>query len=324
MTHAIRFERTGGPEVLHWEAVQIGDPGRGEIRLRHSAIGVNFIDTYHRSGLYPVALPSGLGLEAAGIVEAVGAGVAELQPGDRVAYAGGPLGAYAEARLIPADRVVKLPAAVDDRIAAGAMLKGLTTHYLLFRSYPVKRGDTILLHAAAGGVGSLLSPWAKALGATIIGTVGSDEKAVLARKNGCDHVINYRNEDFAARARELTGGHGVDVVYDGVGAATFEGSLNSLKRLGMLVSFGNASGKLPAFEPALLTAKGSLFFTRPSLMDYIACREDLLNGATALFQALQSGVLRVEVSRSYPLREAAAAHRDLEARRTTGSLLLLP
>ena len=324
MTHAIRFAQTGGPQVLRWEAVKVGAPGAGEIRVRHGAVGVNFIDVYHRSGLYPVSLPSGLGMEAAGIVEAIGDDVSELRPGDRVAYASPPLGAYAEARLMPAERVVKLPDGVSEETAAAIMLKGLTAHYLLFRTYPVKRGDVILLHAAAGGVGSLLSQWAKALGATVIGTVGSADKAERARAQGCDHVINYREQDVARRVRELTNGEGVNVVYDSVGAATFEGSLNSLKRLGMLVSFGNASGKVPPFEPALLSARGSLFFTRPTLMDYTARRADLVAGAAALFEAVRQGTLKIAIGGRYPLREAATAHRELEARATMGSLLLLP
>ncbi len=324
MNHAIRIERTGGPEVLCWTQLEVGDLRPGELRLRHTAVGVNYIDIYFRSGLYPLSLPSGLGLEAAGVVEAVGSGVTEFKPGDRVAYASPPIGAYAEQRCMPADRVVKLPEGLAERTAAAAMLKGLTAHYLIFRTYPVKRGEVILLHAAAGGVGSLLGQWARQLGATVIGTVGSAEKAELARSHGCHHVINYRTEDFAARVRELTGGRGVDVVYDSVGAATFEGSLNSLRRMGMLVSFGNASGQVPAFEPALLAAKGSLFFTRPSLMDYTARREDLVSGAAALFRVLLAGAVRVEVSRTYPLREAAQAHRDLETRQTTASLVLLP
>ncbi len=324
MTHAIRFAQTGGPEVLRWETVAVDAPGPGEVRLRHGAIGVNFIDVYHRSGLYPVSLPSGLGLEAAGVVEAVGSGVSEFKPGDRVAYASPPLGAYAEARLMPAERVVELPDGISERVAAAIMLKGLTAHYLLFRTYPVKRGDVILLHAAAGGVGSLLSQWAESLGATVIGTVGSADKAERARRQGCAHVINYREEDFAKRVRELTDGRGVDVVYDAVGAATFTGSLDSLKPLGMLVSFGNASGKVPPFEPALLSAKGSLFFTRPTLMDYTARRADLLAGARVLFDAVLNGTLKIEPGRTYPLRDAAAAHRELEARETMGSQLLLP
>lgn len=324
MPYAIRFHRTGGPEVLQWEDVPVGEPGPGEARLRHHAVGLNFIDVYHRSGLYPVPLPSGLGTEAAGVVEAVGADVTGLAPGDRVAYATGPLGAYAEARLMPADRLVKLPPAIGFEQAAAMMLQGLTAQYLLRRTYPVKPGDTVLIHAAAGGVGLIACQWAKALGATVIGTVGSDAKAAVARAHGCDHTIVYTREDFPARVRELTGGQGVAVVYDSIGRDTFRGSLDCLRPLGMMVSFGNSSGPVPAFEPALLAQKGSLFFTRPSLFTYTARRADLTAMAAELFEVVLSGQVNIAVNQTYPLREAARAHADLEARRTTGSTVLIP
>jgi len=325
MSKAIRIHETGGPEVLSWEEVAVGAPGPGEVKIRHTAIGLNFIDVYHRTGLYPLAsLPAIPGMEGAGVVEACGSGVEEFAPGDRVAYAGLPPGAYAEERLIPAHRLVAIPEGIEDRQAAAMMLKGLTAHYLLRRTFRVAEGDTILFHAAAGGVGLIACQWAKALGATVIGTAGSAEKAELARAHGCDHVILYRGEDVATKVRELTGGEGVPVVYDSVGQATFLASLDALRPLGMLVSFGNASGPLPPFESGLLAQKGSLFFTRPSLMTYTAKREDLLWGARELFEAVLSGAVRIEVNQSYPLSEVARAHRDLEARKTTGSTVLLP
>jgi NADPH2:quinone reductase len=324
MPYAIRFHRTGGPEVLQWEDVEVGEPGPGEARLRHHAVGLNFIDVYHRSGLYPVPLPSGLGTEAAGVVEAVGADVTDLAPGDRVAYATSPLGAYAEARLMPADRLVKLPTAIGFEQAAAMMLQGLTAQYLLRRTYPVKPGDTILIHAAAGGVGLIVCQWAKALGATVIGTVGSDAKAAVARAHGCDHAIVYTREDFPARVRELTGGEGVAVVYDSIGRDTFLGSLDCLRPLGMMVSFGSASGPVAPFEPALLAQKGSLFLTRPTLFTYAARRADLSAMAAELFDVVASGKVDIAVNQRYPLREAARAHADLEARRTTGSTVLIP
>ena len=325
MTKAIRIHETGGPEVLRWEDVAVGDPGPGEIRLRQKAVGLNYIDTYHRSGLYAVpSLPSGLGLEGAGVVEAVGEGVAELRAGDRVAYASPPVGAYAEVRLMPADRLVKLPEAIDDQTAAAMMLQGMTVQYLLRRTYRVQAGDAILLHAAAGGVGLIACQWARHLGATVIGTVGSEEKAELARAHGCHHAIVYTRESFVDRVKEITGGQGVAVVYDSVGRDTFMRSLDCLRRLGMLVSFGNASGPPPAIEPALLGAKGSLFLTRPSLMDYTARREDLVASAEELFQVVIGGAVRIEVRQTYPLADAAQAHRDLEARKTTGSTVLIP
>jgi len=324
MTMAIRIHATGGPEVLRWEEAPVGSPGRGEARVRHTAVGVNFIDTYHRTGLYPLELPATVGMEGAGVVVAVGAGVAEVTVGQRVAYAGGAPGAYAEERLIPAHRLVPLPDDVSDVQAAAMMLKGLTAHYLLRRTYPVKAGDTILLHAAAGGVGLIACQWAKHLGATVIGTVGSDEKAAVAGAHGCDHAIVYTREDFVARVQELTGGRGVPVVYDSVGRSTWEGSLDCLAPLGLMVSYGNASGPVPPFAPGILAAKGSLFLTRPTLMTYTARREDLLAAAAELFTVVRSGAVRVEVTGRLPLAEAAEAHRALESRRTTGSIVLLP
>ena len=324
MSKAIRIHEYGGPEVLRWEEVEVGEPGPGQLRVRQAAVGLNYIDVYHRTGLYPLpSLPWTLGMEGAGQVEAVGEGVAEFKVGDRVAYASPPVGAYAEVRLISADRVVALPDAIDDRTAAAMMLQGMTAHYLLRRTYRVQAGDTILLHAAAGGVGLIASQWARHLGATVIGTVGSDEKAELARAHGCHHVIVYSRENFVERVREITDGQGVAVVYDSVGQATFMGSLDCLRPLGMMVSFGNASGAVPPFEPGILAAKGSLFLTRPSLMHYTAKRADLLASAAELFDVVAGGAVRIEVRQTYPLAETAQAHRDLEARRTTGSTVLL-
>ncbi|TCO83014.1 NADPH2:quinone reductase [Plasticicumulans lactativorans] len=324
MPHAIRFHETGGPDVLRWESVTVPAPGPGELHIRNRAVGLNFIDTYHRSGLYPVPLPSGLGLEGAGEVLAVGPGVTGFVPGDRIAYASGPLGAYAEERLLPAEKAVRLPPAIAFETAAAMMLQGLTAQYLLRRTYRVQPGDAVLIHAAAGGVGLLAGQWAKHLGATVIGTAGSADKAALARAHGYDHVILYREEDFVARVRALTGGAGVAVVYDGVGKDTFMGSLDCLRPLGTMVSYGNASGPVPAIEPLLLSQKGSLFLTRPTLMHYTATRADLLAAAAELFEVVEQGVVRVEVNQTYPLAEAARAHRDLESRRTTGSTVLLP
>jgi len=325
MSKAMRIHQYGGPEVLRWEEVEVGDPGPGQVRVRHGAVGLNYIDIYHRTGLYPLpALPWTLGMEGAGRVEAVGEGVTEFQVGDRVAYASPPVGAYAETRLIAADRVVALPDAIDDRTAAAMMLQGMTAHYLLRRTYRVQPGDTILLHAAAGGVGLIASQWARSLGATVIGTVGSDEKAELARAHGCHHVIVYSRENFVERVREITHGQGVAVVYDSVGKDTFMGSLDCLQPMGMMVSFGNASGPAPPFEPGILAAKGSLFFTRPTLMTYTAKREDLVASAGELFYVVGSGAVNIEVRQTYPLADAAQAHRDLEARKTTGSTVLLP
>lgn len=325
MAKAIRIHEYGGPEVMRWEEVEIGEPGPGQLRVRHGAVGLNYIDIYHRTGLYSLpALPWTLGMEGAGQVEAVGDGVSEFKVGDRVAYASPPVGAYAEARLIPADRVVALPTAIDDRTAAAMMLQGMTAQFLLRRTYRVQAGDTILLHAAAGGVGLLISQWARHLGATVIGTVGSDQKAELARAHGCHHVIVYSRENFVERVREVTDGQGVAVVYDSVGRETFMGSLDCLRPLGMMVSFGNASGPAPSFEPGILAAKGSLFLTRPTLMTYTAKRADLLASAAELFDVVGHGDVRVEIRQTYPLAEAAQAHRALEARQTTGSTVLLP
>ncbi len=325
MPKAIRMHRTGGPEVLSWDDVEVGAPGPGQVRLKQAAVGLNFIDVYYRTGLYPLtSLPSVIGLEAAAVVEAVGDGVTGLKAGDRVAYAGGPIGAYAEVRLMPADRVVTLPDEITDRQAAAMMLQGMTAQYLLRRTYRVKPGDTVLIHAAAGGVGLIACQWAKHLGATVIGTVGNDDKAELARANGCEHPIVYTRDDFVAAVKDITGGRGVAVVYDSVGKSTFEGSLDCLRPMGMMVSFGNASGPVPAFSPAILAAKGSLFLTRPSLMTYTAEREDLRKTAAELFEVVLNGAIKINIGRTYPLAEAAQAHRDLEARKTTGSTVLLP
>ena len=325
MPRAIRIHQPGGPEEMRWEEITVGAPGPGQVRLRQTAVGLNYIDVYHRTGLYPVPqMPAILGMEAAAVVTEVGPGVTDLQPGQRVAYASPPVGAYAEERLMPADRLVPLPDAIDDRTAAAMMLQGMTVHYLLRRTYRVKPGDTILVHAAAGGVGLIACQWAHHLGATVIGTVGSDEKAALAKANGCDYPIIYTREDIVARVREITGGAGVAVVYDSIGKDTFAASLDCLQPLGMMVSFGNASGPVPAFEPGILAAKGSLFFTRPSLMHYTAKRADLLMAADELFHVEQEGAVHIAINQTYPLAEAAQAHRDLEARRTTGSTVLLP
>ena len=325
MIHAIRIHRTGGPEVMQWEAVEIGEPGPGEALVRQEAVGLNFIDVYHRTGLYPLpGLPATLGMEGAGVVEAVGAGVTEVALGDRVAYAGLPVGAYAEARLIPSHRLVKLPQEIDFRTAAAAMLQGMTAQYLLRRTFRVEPGQTILLHAAAGGVGLIACQWAKHLGATVIGTVGSPAKAELARAHGCDHTILYREENLVERVKAITDGQGVDVVYDAVGKDTFTPSLDCLRPLGMMVTFGNASGPVPPLDLLLLSQKGSLFVTRPTLMTYTARREDLVASATELFEVIGGGTVRIEVNQSYPLAEAAQAHRDLEARKTSGSTILLP
>lgn len=294
------------------------------LRVRHTAIGLNFIEVYQRNGLYPMELPSGLGQEAAGVVEAVGPGVSGFKPGDRIAYGNGPPGAYSEERLIPADKVVHLPDGVDDRVAACVMLKGMTAQYLLHRTYAVGPEDTVLIHAAAGGVGTLLTQWAKHLGATVIGTAGSDEKVAHALAHGCDHAINYQKENFVERVRELTGGEGVNVVYDGVGKATFTGSLDCLHRLGMMVSFGNASGAIDAVKPLDLAKRGSLFLTRPSLGHYIVTQEELHATTDSLFDALLSGAIKVEIGQTYPLADVAQAHSDLEARKTTGATVILP
>ena len=324
MTHAIRIHRTGGPEVLQWEAVELPPPATGEVRLRHHAVGLNFIDTYHRSGLYPLTLPSGLGMEGAGVVEAVGDGVAELKVGDRVAYTSGPLDAYAEARNIEARHLVPLPDDISFEQGAAMMLQGITAQYLLHATYPVKAGETILVHAAAGGVGSILVQWAKQLGATVIGTVGNDDKAQRARALGCDHVIVYSRENFPERVRALTGGEGVAVVYDSVGRDTFLDSVACLRRRGTMVSYGNATGPVAAFDCALLHKAGSVYVTRPGLPDYLASRAELVERAAALFEVVRGGQVKIEILQRYALKDAAQAHRDLEARKTTGSTVLLP
>jgi len=324
MANAIRIHQTGGPEVLQLETVVVGDPGPGEARVRHTAVGLNYIDTYQRSGLYKVALPSGMGSEAAGVVEAVGAGVTDLKAGDRVAYSGGPLGAYSDVRVMPVDRLVKVPEGVSDRSAATLMLKGLTVQYLLRQTYPVKAGETILLHAAAGGIGLIACQWARALGATVIGTVGSDAKAELAKANGCTHTIVYTRENFVERVKEITGGKGVPVVYDAVGKDTFPGSLDCLSPRGLFVSFGNASGPVPPFELLLLSQKGSLYVTRPTLFTYTSTRAALVKMAEEMFALVQSGKLKNDPRQTYALKDAAQAHRDLESRKTSGSTVLLP
>ena len=319
MVQAIRFAKTGGPEVLEWQAVEVGKPGPGQVRLRHTAVGLNYIDTYQRSGLYPMPLPSGLGSEAAGVIEEVGPEVAGLKAGDRVAYAGGPLGAYSEARVMPAERLVPVPAGITDEQAAAMMLKGMTAWYLVRRTHVVKPGETILIHAAAGGVGLIVCQWAKHLGATVIGTVGDAEKAALAKAHGCDHPINYRSEDFIARVAEITGGKKCPVVYDSVGKDTFYKSLDCIAPLGLMASFGQSSGAIGPVDIGILAGKGSLFLTRPTLNTYTATREDLLTAAGDLFDVVQKGVVKLRVNQTYALRDAAQAHRDLQARKTTGS-----
>ncbi len=325
MSHAIVMHEIGGPEVFRWQEHDPGNPGPGEARVVHEAVGINFIDVYHRAGLYPLpSLPAIIGMEGAGRVDAVGEGVTEFARGDRVAYAGMPPGAYAEVRCLPAHRLVRLPQGISSREAASLMLQGMTARYLLRGCYPVKAGDTILIHAAAGGVGSIVCQWARHIGATTIGTVGSREKAEEARGNGCTHTVLYREEDLVARVRELTGGRGVDVVYDSVGQATFMLSLDCLRPMGTMVSFGQSSGPIVSFDPGLLAAKGSLFLTRPSLMHYTARREDLLAHAEDLFAAVLAGAVKASIRQEYRLQDAAQAHRDLEGRKTTGSSILLP
>ena len=326
MTLAIRIHRTGGPEVLVAETIDPGRPGPGQALVRQTAVGVNFIDTYHRSGLYPLpALPHGIGSEAAGVVEAVGDGVTEVRPGDRVGYAAaGPPGAYAGERLLPAERLVPLPVSIDERTAAAMMLKGMTAEYLIRRTFRVEPGMTVLFHAAAGGVGLIACQWLKHLGATVIGTVGDDAKAELARAHGCAHTIVYTREAIAPRVREITGGRGVPVVYDAVGRATMAASLDALARRGMLVSFGNASGAPEPLDPLVLSRKGSLYLTRPTLFDYNATRPELLASAGALFEVVGSGAVRIAVRQTWPLADAAEAHRALESRRTVGSSILIP
>lgn len=324
MTNAILVEQTGGPEVLRWQKVQSGTPGPGQALIRHTAVGLNFIDVYFRTGLYPAPLPFTPGMEGAGIVEAVGAGVTGLAPGDRVGYGQSPLGAYAEYRLIPADKLILLPDWVSDDVAASMLLQGLTAQYLLRQTFHVKQGDIVLIHAAAGGVGSIACQWANALGAIVIGTVGSAEKAAMATANGCHHVIQYRDEDVVARVREITRGQGVDVVYDGVGKDTFERSLDCLRRRGLMVSYGNASGAVPPFDIGLLNRKGGLFLTRPSVQHYAGTRDELLAMADDLFAVVKGGKVKVQVNQRFALRDAADAHRALEARATTGATILIP
>src|SRR6184192_2481772 len=322
MVQAIRFAKTGGPEVREWQQVEVGKPGPGQVRIRHAAVGLNYIDTYQRSGLYPMPLPSGLGSEAAGVIEEVGPGVSGLKVGERVAYAGGPLGAYADERVMPADRLVPVPDGITDQQAAAMMLKGMTAWYLVRRTHVVKPGETILIHAAAGGVGLIVSQWAKHLGATVIGTVGNDEKAALAKRNGCDHPINYRREDFVARVSEITQGKKLPVVYDSVGKDSFYKSLDCIAPLGLMASFGQSSGAIGSVDIGILAGKGSLFLTRPTLNTYTASREDLLTAARELFEVVQSGAVKLAINQTYPLREAARAHLDLEGRKTTGSTVL--
>jgi NADPH:quinone reductase len=323
MPYAIRIHETGGPEKLQWEEIPLGRPDPNEVLVRNTAIGLNFIDTYHRSGLYPIAVPFVPGLEGAGLIEAVGAKVREFKIGDRVGYVS-PIGAYAEWVLRPADRLVKIPAGIDDRVAAAIMLKGMTAEYLLRRTYRVKRGDKILVHAAAGGVGQILCQWAKHLGAEVLGTVSTSEKAKMAKKAGCKHVIVTSGEKISDRVKQITKGKGLPVVYDGVGKETFMESLDCLAPLGLLVSYGNASGAVPPIQIGVLAQKGSLFLTRPTLATYTANRADLLKSARDVFSLVKKGVVKVAINQTYPLKEAATAHRDLEARRTTGSTVLLP
>ncbi|RQS76082.1 quinone oxidoreductase [Burkholderia sp. Bp8963] len=324
MPKAIRYDHAGGPEVMKWVDVEVGEPQAGEVRIRQHAVGLNYIDVYFRTGLYPQPLPGGLGMEAAGEVTAVGAGVTAFKPGDRVAYVGQPPGAYAQERVMPAERLVRLPDGISYDDAASVMLQGLTAHYLLRRTYPVKAGDTILIHAAAGGVGLLVCQWAKALGATVIGTVGSDEKAELAKAHGCDHTIVYTRENFTQRVKEITNGAGVPVVYDSIGKDTYVGSLDCLAPLGYFVSFGSASGPLPPIDSKEFSSRGSLFFTRPTLFSYIAKRADLEAAAAELFDVILSGKVKTSINQRYPLAEVARAHADLESRKTTGSTILVP
>lgn len=324
MPHAIRVHETGGPDVMKWEEVEVPAPGPGEVRLRSNAVGVNFIDVYIRSGLYKTAsMPFIPGQEGTGEVTAVGDGVTDLKVGDRVAYVD-PIGSYTQERVVPAARMVKVPDGIDDRTAAAMMLKGMTAQYLLRRTFRVEKGQTILFHAAAGGVGLIAGQWANALGATVIGTAGSEEKAELAKAHGYHHVINYRTEDFVARVKELTDGAGVDVAYDSVGKDTFPGSLDCLKPFGMWVPFGQSSGAAPPLETSMLAQKGSLYVSRPTLFTYVAKREDLVKTANELFDVVRDGTVKIEVNQTYPLKEAAQAHRDLEGRKTTGAIVLLP
>ena len=323
MAKAVRFHKQGGPEVLQLDEIQVGEPGQGQVRIRHTAIGVNFVDTYQRSGLYPMQLPAVAGNEAAGVVEAVGPGVKDLKKGDRVAYTGLP-GSYCDVRLVPADRMVKIPKGISDQQAASMMLKGMTVHYLIHSTYKVKKGETVLWHAAAGGVGLIAGQWLKKLGANTIGTVGSEEKAKLAKAHGWKHVINYSTENFVEKVKELTKGKKVPVVYDSVGKTTWDGSLDCLQPRGLMVSFGNASGPVPPQSIAILNAKGSLYLTRPSLGAYTATRADLEKSANSLFKMVKSGKVKIAIDQRYPLAEAGQAHADLEGRKTTGQTILVP
>ena len=323
MPKAIQIDKPGPASALKWREVTIGKPKAGEVRLRHTAVGLNYIDVYHRSGLYALPLPLTLGMEAAGVVEALGRGVTDLKVGDRVAYAT-MLGSYSEARLIPADRVIKIPKEIGDETAAAMMLQGMTVRFLLRETYKLKKGDTILIHAAAGGVGLILCQWAKHLGATVIGTVGSKQKADLAAAHGCDHPINYSRENFVDRVKKITKGEALPVVYDSVGKDTFPGSLDCLAHRGLFVSFGSSSGPIPPFNIGILAAKGSLYMTRPSLPNYTAARKDLVATANDLIRMVKSGAIKIEVNQTYALKDAAKAHRDLEARKTTGSTVLMP
>lgn len=324
MNFAIQVASPGGSETLEYREVSTPKPGPGEALIRHTAIGLNFIDVYHRTGLYPLPLPLTPGNEAAGIIEEVGAGVTTLKPGDRITYIFSPSGSYTQRRVLQANRLIKIPDGITDEQAAASMLKGMTAEYLLHRTFPVKKGDTILFHAAAGGVGLIACQWAKHIGATVIGTVGSDEKAALARAHGCDHVINTRTENLVTRVKEITDGKGVLVVYDSIGKDTFEASLDCLRLRGMMVSFGNTSGPVPPFEPLLLSRKGSIFITRPTLGHYIAEEVEYAQAAKNLFAVIQSGAVKIMIGQRYALKDAAQAHTDLEARKTTGSTILLP
>jgi len=321
MTKAITFSETGGPEVLKWQDVEVGAPGAGEVRIKQAAVGLNFIDVYFRTGLYPSPLPAIPGMEAAGIIEEIGEGVTEFSIGDRVAYAGPPIGAYAESRVMPAAILIKIPDSITDETAAAMMLQGMTAEYLLQRTFHVKSGDTILFHAAAGGVGLIACQWAKHLGATVIGTVGSDEKAALAKSYGCDHTINYRNQNFHKELMDITDGKGVPVVYDSIGKDTFEKSLDCLQPRGLLVSYGNATGPVKDVDLGILAAKGSLYVTRPTLMTYNAKREDLEKSAADLIKLVADGTVKINIGQKYHLSDAAKAHTDLEARNTTGSTI---
>ena len=324
MTKAIRIHDHGGPEVLSWEDFDVGAPGDGEVRLKQTAIGLNYIDVYHRSGVYPTPLPTGLGLEAAGVVDALGAGVSDFSVGDRVCYGTGPLGAYSEVRIAPTEKLLKIPDDIDDIQAAAMMLQGMTVQYLVRRTFRVEPGTTVLFHAAAGGVGLIACQWLRHLGATVIGTVGNADKADRAKAHGCDHTIIYSKDTVAERVRDITGGKGVDVVYDGVGKATFEGSLECLARRGTLVLFGNSSGMVPPVDPMTLSHKGALYLTRPTLAHYTVTRDELVETASDLFAVVRLGAVKIEARQTYALKDAKDAHRDLEARKTTGSTVMLP